>query len=85
LYERALKADPTMIEAATNLGVIEAHQARVAVAVPLWEDAFRRAPAHSTIGMNLARVYCGGGEFARAREMSNACFSSIPTCHKRRN
>jgi predicted CXXCH cytochrome family protein len=69
LYERALKADPTMIDAATNLGVIEAHQARMDVAVPLWEDAFRRAPAHSAIGMNLARVYCGGGEFARAREI----------------
>jgi tetratricopeptide (TPR) repeat protein len=55
LYERALKADPTMIDAATNLGVIEAHQARMDLALPLSEEAFRRAPAHSAIGMNLTR------------------------------
>ena len=37
-------------------------------AVKLWQDAFKRAPDHSGIGMNLARVYCqaGKGDDAKA-------------------
>jgi tetratricopeptide (TPR) repeat protein len=85
LYERALKADPTMIDAATNLGVIEAHQARMDLALPLSEEAFRRAPAHSAIGMNLARYTAAAMSSLVHGKLSNACFSSIPICHRRKN
>jgi len=78
LYEWALKADPTMIDAASNLGVIDARDGRVDLALPLWEDAFRRAPARSAIGMNLARVYCGGAQFDRAREIAERVLQFDP-------
>ena len=56
LYEHALQADPTMIDAAANLGVIEARAGHFDRAVALWEDAFNRAPGRSAIGMNLAHI-----------------------------
>ena len=34
----------------------------------LWQDAFRRAPGRSDIGMNLARAYCAIGRFNDARD-----------------
>jgi len=68
MYEKALAIDPTLIDAATNLGVIEANRGQLREAVRLWADAFRRAPAQSRIGMNIARVYCEAGQPAKARE-----------------
>jgi Flp pilus assembly protein TadD len=66
-YEHALKVDPTLIDAATNLGVIEVRDGHVDRALKLWDDAFARAPARSAIGMNLTRLYCGAGQFEKAR------------------
>jgi predicted CXXCH cytochrome family protein len=68
LYERALKIDPTLADAAANLGVIETRDGHVERAVRLWQDAFARAPGRSALGMNLARIYCGAGQFDKARE-----------------
>jgi Tetratricopeptide repeat/Cytochrome c554 and c-prime len=67
-YEKALAIDPTLIDAATNLGVIEANRGHLREAVKLWADAFERAPGQSRIGMNIARVYCDAGQPARARD-----------------
>jgi tetratricopeptide (TPR) repeat protein len=68
LYEKALAIDPTLIDAATNLGVIEATRGHLREAVRLWEDAFRRAPGQSRIGMNIAQVLCDAGQRSSARD-----------------
>jgi hypothetical protein len=67
LYQKALALDPTLIDAATNLGVIEAKSGHWASAVRLWQDAFQRAPGRSGIGMNIARAFCGARKFDEAR------------------
>jgi hypothetical protein len=67
LYERALALNPYLIDAASNLGVIEARSGHVSLAVKLWEAAFDRAPAKSSIGMNLARTLCAVGQTEDAR------------------
>jgi tetratricopeptide (TPR) repeat protein len=68
LYERALKIDPTLTEAASNLAVIEVKDGHSQRAVELWQDAFSRVPGRSAIGLNLAIIYCGAGQFDKARE-----------------
>lgn len=67
LYEHALQADPKLIDAAANLGVIEARAGHLDRAVTLWQDAFNRAPGRSAIGMNLAHIACDAGQFDKAR------------------
>jgi Flp pilus assembly protein TadD len=67
-YEKALAIDPTLIDAATNLGVIEANRGHLHEAVRLWEDAFQRAPGQSRIGMNIARLFCDTGQPGNARD-----------------
>ena len=67
-YEHALRADPTLIDAAANLGVIEIRDGHTGRAVQLWADAFARTPGHSGIGMNLARIYCSAGHIDKARD-----------------
>jgi predicted CXXCH cytochrome family protein len=67
LYEHALQADPQMIDAAANLGVIEARAGNYSRAADLWGPAFARAPGRSAIGMNLAHISCDTGQFDKAR------------------
>jgi predicted CXXCH cytochrome family protein len=67
LYQHALQADPTMIDAAANLGVIEARAGNYNRAAELWAPAFARAPGRSSIGMNLAHISCDTGQFDKAR------------------
>jgi Flp pilus assembly protein TadD len=66
-YEKALAADSSVIEAATNLGAIEAGRGNTQEALRLWQDAFQRAPWQSSIGMNLARIFCSEGKSDKAR------------------
>src|SRR5208282_1885997 len=68
LYEKALAIDPASIDAATNLGVIEADRGHAREALRLWEDAFRRAPGQSRIGINIARLFCDAGQPDSARD-----------------
>jgi hypothetical protein len=68
LYASALALKPTLIAAATNLGVIEANRGHLREALKLWEDAFQRGPAQSRIGMNIARVLCDAGQPSAARD-----------------
>jgi len=67
LYKSALQNDPNSIDAATNLGVLEATQGNPQQAIQLWQDAFERAPGRSQIGMNLARLFCQTEQFESAR------------------
>ena len=67
LYQKALALDSTLIDAAANLGVIEARSGHPQRAVELWQGAFDRAPADSSIGMNLARTFCESGRINEAR------------------
>ena len=68
LYQEALSIDPTLIDVETNLGVLDARSGDLAGGAKLWQDAFRRAPGRSDIGMNLARAYCAVGRFDDARD-----------------
>jgi tetratricopeptide (TPR) repeat protein len=68
LYVKALAVDPTLIDAATNLGAIEANSGHSRNALRLWQDAFQRAPGQSRIGMNIARLFCDAGQPSRARD-----------------
>jgi len=68
LYEKVLAIDPTLIDAATNLGAIEANSGHSREALRLWQDAFQRAPGQSRIGMNLARLFCNLGQPSSARD-----------------
>jgi hypothetical protein len=61
LYEAALRIDPLNLDAAVNLGVIEAQSGSAERALTLWSDTFQRAPWRSSIGMNLARLSCNLG------------------------
>ena len=70
LYQRALAQDPNLLDAATNLGVVEANHGNIRDAVTLWEGAFQRAPGRSSIGMNIARAFCSAGHVEQAREFT---------------
>ena len=67
LYESALQIDPLNIDAAVNLGVIEAPSGSPNRALALWRDAFARAPWRSSIGMNLSRLTCSLGNSEEAK------------------
>ena len=67
LYEAALQNDPLNLDAAVNLGVIEAQSGSVQKALQLWKPAFEREPWRSSIGMNLARVDCNLGNSSEAQ------------------
>src|SRR5579864_53162 len=67
LYHRALALDPDLIDAATNLGVIEAQNGNFSSAINLLRGAFDRAPGSSGAGMNLARTFCLAGRLDDAR------------------
>jgi hypothetical protein len=68
LYQRALAIDPALIDAATNLGAIEANRGHLREALKLWQDAFQRAPGQSRIGMNIARLFCDTAQSNNARD-----------------
>jgi len=68
LYEKVLKLDPLNIDAAVNLGVIEAQSGSPEKALGLWKDAFLRAPWRSVIGYNLAQLECSVGDSRGAQE-----------------
>ena len=67
LFRRALAVNPDLIDAATDLGVIEAESGHLREAVELWKEAFRRAPARSALGMNLVTAFCDVRQFDQAR------------------
>jgi predicted CXXCH cytochrome family protein len=67
LYQRLLAIDPGLIDAETNLGVIEGSSGNLEGALKLWLAAFQNAPDRSGIGLNIARAYCAEGRMDDAR------------------
>ncbi len=67
LYRRALAVNPELIDAAADLGVIEAESGHLHEAAELWQEAFRRAPGKSALGMNLVTAFCDQRKFDQAR------------------
>jgi hypothetical protein len=67
LYQRALTRDPDALDAADNLGVLEARTGHLAHAVSLWQAVFGRAPYRSSVGMSLAYAFCASGQYDQAR------------------
>lgn len=68
-YEHALRIDPLAGEAASDLAVIEANAGHMERAIELWKGAFERAPARSSLGLNLARGLCVAGHGDQAHAM----------------
>jgi hypothetical protein len=66
LYERALRADPSQIAAANNLGVILLKRGRVADAIRLWSDVVARSPGSEAARMNLAAAQFRSGDLRSA-------------------
>jgi len=69
LYERALRLDPSKLEAAINLGAIFSAGGRQSEAVRLWEDALTRNIGLDTARINLALAHMRSGD-RRAAERS---------------
>jgi len=67
LYERALRADPSQIEAANNLGAILLKRGRVDQAMRLWSDAVKRSPGFEAARMNLALAQIRSGDLQSAQ------------------
>jgi len=84
-YEKALANDPTLIDAAANLGVIDAFRGQLKEALTLWTGAFQRAPGESRIGMNVARVYCEAGRAEKAREYVSRVLEFNPDLPEAKN
>jgi tetratricopeptide (TPR) repeat protein len=66
-YEHALRIDPLLVDAAANLGVMEANAGHFDKAIALWKPAFERAPERSSLGLNLARGLCLSGRADEVR------------------
>jgi hypothetical protein len=62
LYERAIRLDPTKLDAAVNLGAILTGRGRHSDAVRLWEDALARSPGLETARINLALTHLRSGD-----------------------
>jgi Cytochrome c554 and c-prime len=70
MYQKALALDPTLIDAGTNLGVIEAEAGHLANAVKLWQNVFARVPGKSGVGMNIVQAFCSVRQFDEARNVA---------------
>jgi hypothetical protein len=66
LYERTLRADPSQIAAANNLGAILLKRGRVADAIRLWSDVVARSPGSEAARMNLAAAQFRSGDLRSA-------------------
>ena len=78
MYTQALTADPDSIDAATNLGVIEAQGGNLPAAAKLLQSAFDRAPGRSSIGMDLVRVLCFDGKLDESKAVMNRVLEFNP-------
>jgi predicted CXXCH cytochrome family protein len=67
-YEKALKADPTKVEAGVDLGAIYARSGRLPEAIKLWEDVLQRNPGYEIARLNLAFAHLENGNFDVAKQ-----------------
>jgi len=56
LFQKALESDPLNVDAAVNLGVVEAQSGNAEKALSLWKSALERAPWNPAIGLNIAQL-----------------------------
>jgi len=77
-YEHALKIDPLLNDAATDLGIIEARSGNLQRAVDLWRGAFQRVPNRSAVGMDLAIIFCIAGKKDVAQQFVNRVLEFNP-------
>lgn len=67
LLQEALKSDPLNVDAAVNLGVVEAQSGNAGKALSLWKSALERAPWNPAIGLNMALLSCNLGRTEEAK------------------
>ena len=73
-FRQALQADPTNVEAVTNLGVAIFKQARFAESIPFFEQAVASRPKEAPLHNDLAQAYVRAGRPHDAvAEMARAC------------
>ena len=65
-YQRAYVKDPTLVEAAVNLGAKLAEKRRYTEAIRLWKEALSRNGGLETARINLAMAYLRTGDYATA-------------------
>jgi predicted CXXCH cytochrome family protein len=80
-YEHALRLDPLSIDAASNFAVLEANAGHLDHAIALWKSAFERDPGRSSMGLNLARVYCLSGHPAESQAALSRVLEFNPDSH----
>ena len=68
LYEQAVRADPSQVVAANNLGAILMSFGRSAEAIRLWSTVLERGPGFEAARMNLAVAQFRAGDATAARE-----------------
>src|SRR5262249_42980385 len=66
LYEQVLRADPSQVVAAVNLGSALIKRGQVARAVRLWKDALVRSPGLDAARINLASAQFRTGDLRAA-------------------
>jgi len=67
LFQKALESDPLNVDAAVNLGVVEAQSGNAEKALSLWKSALERAPWNPAIGLNIAQLSCSLGYIEEAK------------------
>jgi tetratricopeptide (TPR) repeat protein len=69
LYERAVRADPSQVVAASNLGTYLMKKGRATEAMRLWSDVLARSPGLEIARMNLALARRLAGEYESAKQV----------------
>jgi len=69
LYEKALKADPSQVAAAVNLGNAYIKKGQVRDAIRLWQGALARSPGLETVRLSLAVALYRNGDRAGAEDV----------------
>src|SRR6185436_480104 len=62
MYEQVLRADPSQVVAAVNLGSALMKRGQVARAIALWKDALARSPGLEGASLNLASAQFRAGD-----------------------
>jgi len=76
-FRKALKRQPTFLDALVNLAKALEKQERLTEARPLYERAFAIEPRFPRLATYLAKVYCGGGDAARAKALLEKAAGTI--------
>ena len=67
IYTRAIRLNPTFIEAHHNVGLLRMQKSEFDVAIQNFEEVLRLFPQHVTANLHLAKIYLQTGNSALAR------------------